>query len=190
MGFLFKKKEVPEELPNLAFEEINKNLDISQDQLPQLPKLENKYKSLPTQDLKNISQNKLPSSEEEGGYFKELIKSITEENQDVDKLDSWYKNQFMPGDVVFQMREYWEKQQPEILLKNISGELKNRILEQSDKLHTIEKEWQEIYFTLLSKEEEIRKEEKELKNSISEFISLYKRSSGSSSLTKGKAKKG
>ncbi len=175
MGFLFKKKEAPEELPTLAFEEINKNLDVPEKQLPKLPKIENKYKLLPSQDFSAFSASQ-PQNEDGQGYFKELIKSITQETQNVSKLDSWYKNKFMPEDVVFQMREYWQKQQPEILLRNISGELKNKLLEQTNKLHNLEKEWQQVYFNLVAKEEEIRKEEKGLKDSLSEFISLYKRS--------------
>jgi len=119
----------------------------------------------------------MPSSQEnEKGYFKELIQSVTEETQNLDKLESWYKSTFLPGDVVFQMREYWEKQQPEILLKNISGDLKNKLLEKTNKLHELEKDWQEIYFQLLSKEDKIRKEEKELKESLSEFMEIVKRS--------------
>ncbi len=202
MGFLFKKKEVPEELPGLAFEEMNKNSGVVSDShLSQLPQVQNnsetKYKPLPTQNsqdgMLNTRDNSLKKQDFSGfednqGYFKELVKSITEK-QDVNKLDSWYKNKFLPGDVVFQMREYWEKQQPEILLKNVSAELKNRILEQTNKLHSLEKDWQEIYFNLMAKEEEIRKDEKDLKDSIAEFIGIYKRSPSKSLTSKEKNKK-
>jgi len=74
------------------------------------------------------------------------------------------------------MREYWEKQQPEILLKNVSGDLKNKLMNKTNKLHKLEKEWQEVYFHLMEKEDLIRKEEKELKGDLSEFINLYKSS--------------
>jgi len=76
------------------------------------------------------------------------------------------------------MREYWQKQQPELLLKNISGELKNKLSAKTNKLHQLEKEWQEVYFSLLAKEDEIRKEEKDLKESLAEFIDLLKRPLG------------
>ena len=52
----------------------------------------------------------------------------------------------------------------------------NSLLEKTDKLHHLEKDWQEIYLGLIKKEEEIRKEEKELKDSLSEFIGVYKKS--------------
>ncbi len=202
MGFLFKKREVPEELPGLAFEEMNKNSSaVPVSSLPQLPQLqsntETRYKPLQTQSLQEsmpngdsfLKKRGLSGFEDNQGYFKELVKSITEEKQDIGKLDSWYKNKFLPGDVVFQMREYWEKQQPEMLLKNVSGELKNRILEQTNKLHSLEKDWQEIYFSLMAKEEEIRKDEKDLKDSIAEFIGIYKRAPSKSLVAKEKSKK-
>ena len=40
----------------------------------------------------------------------------------------------------------------------------------------LEKEWQEIYFALLFKEEEIRKEEKVLKEALSDFINIVRNS--------------
>ncbi len=211
MGFLFKKKEVPAELPSLAIEEINKNiasasLNISSDQTKikqdlnlnsqnqaspssQSAQNSNSTSSTSASSSQNAAQNSINQPfYEEQGYFKELIKSVTEEKQDASKLDSWYKNKFAPGDMVFQMREYWQKQQPELLLKNVSGELKNKLLDQTGKLHNLEKEWQQIYFNLIAKEEDIRKEEKELKDSLSEFISLYKNSLSKESLSGSKTK--
>jgi hypothetical protein len=114
----------------------------------------------------------------EPGYFKELVKNITEENGDVGKLEQWYKEKFLPGDMVFHMREYWQKQQPEILLKNISGELKDKLMNKTERLHQLEREWQEVYFHLMTKEDEIRKEEGELKAALSEFVDMHKRTFG------------
>jgi hypothetical protein len=174
---LFGRKNIPDELPSLAADSLNKSLSQEIEKYKQLPKLPVAQNSPRPNSLSEVPKAKpLPVGEEQG-YFKQLIKSVTEETKDLDKLDSWYKNKFLPGDVVFQMREYWEKQQPELLLKNISGDLKNRLMEKTEHLHLLEKEWQEIYFHLLSKEEEIRKEEKVLKDSLSEFMELFKRSS-------------
>lgn len=201
MGW-FKKKEVPAELPSLAVDEVKK-VEPSPSPEPARPepqppqqvhhvKEEVSYKPLPVaqQHLVRTAEAPKPStaSEEvkkaisaendESGYFKNLVKSITEETEDLDKLSSWYKNKFMPGDMVFQMREYWQKQQPELMLKNISGELKQKLSAKTDRLHQLEREWQEVYFNLLSKEEAIRKEEKELKDSLAEFIDMLRRPLG------------
>ncbi|MFH1290167.1 MAG: hypothetical protein ABIH92_02045 [Nanoarchaeota archaeon] len=181
---LFKKKEVPAELPSLAVDVVKK-AESSRAQQPQPAPTQQSYKPLPKVSAQMQSEQKpdepvqpqqpQPAPQDEEGYFRNLVKTVTEETDDLDKLSSWYKNKFLPGDMVFQMREYWQKQQPELLLKNISGELKNKLMGKTEKLHSLEKEWQEVYFTLLAKEDEIRKEEKDLKDSLAEFIGLLKR---------------
>ncbi len=194
---LFGKKEVPDELPSLAIDEVNKKVSAPEGSvLPQqfvqqpnsaiMPVMPApNYRPLPKQEAHPVKQEDLKSSlsqfnaDDDKGYFKELIKSVTEDDNDVNNLESWYKNEFLPRDMVFQMREYWQKQQPEILMKNVSGELKQKLMMKTERLHTLEKEWQEIYFNLLSKEEDIRKEEKELKETLSEFMNLAKAVSGS-----------
>ena len=187
MGFLFGKKTVPDELPDIfsqnSAEQQNRGVEIKEktkyqalpniiNMPPQKQMLQSNINNLP------IQQNyaKLPAFDEEDGYFKELVKSVVEGSENIDKLDSWYKEKFMPQDIVFQMREYWQKQQPQILLKNIRGDLKNSMVEKTDKLHKLEQDWQQIYFDLIAKEEEIRKEERELKGVVSEFITAFKES--------------
>ncbi len=176
----FKKKDVPEELPNLVVDDVITKPKLEEKQLEK--KSEISQEASPIQKLPTVPSSELNdkikelSVDDESGYFKDLMKNVIGEVNDLDEENSWYKNKFLPGDIVFQMREYWEKQKPEILLKNIGGDLKNRLTEKTDKLHKLEKEWQEVYFHLLTKEEEIRKEEKELKESLSEFIDLIKHS--------------
>lgn len=185
LGKMFGRKSVPDELPSLAFDDVNRGgiqppKVQSASQFKTLPKLPpvrsaSPSSSAPTHQHAHAQSQGSPV-EDEPGYFKELVKSVTTETKDLDKLETWYKNKFLPGDMVFQMREYWQKQQPELLLKNVSGDLKNRLMEKTNHLHSLEKEWQDIYFQLMSKEEEIRKEEKELKGSLSEFIELFRKS--------------
>lgn len=183
---LFKRKEVPAELPSLALDEVKKVEVLPKfEPVPQIEVIKEpvSYKPLPVaspQGVTNVEEVKkaLVEDKDESGYFKNLVKSITEETEDLDKLSSWYKNKFAPGDMVFQMREYWQKQQPELMMKNISGELKQKLSAKTERLHVLEKEWQEIYFSLLSKEEQIRNEEKELKDALAEFIDTLKRTIG------------
>jgi len=192
MKFLSKKRDVPKELPSLAIDEITKESkkEDAENKFKPLPKKtghsseEHKDKpeftELPNsvkEEIEQIKNTKFSSAESEKGYFKEILKSVSGEIEDLNKLDMWYKNKFLPGDIVSQMREYWEKQQPDILLNAISNDLKIDLLEKTNKLDQLEKEWQEIYFKLLSKEEEIRKEEKELKDSLSEFMNVFKAAS-------------
>ncbi len=185
MGFLFKKKEVPSELPTLAVDGVMNSVEKKglvneqrkmysslQSSLPQQPVA---MQAPEVQNIRALQDYQYKQKErDEQGYFKDLIKSVIEGSEDVNELDSWYKNKFLQEDVVFHMREYWQKQQPQLLLKNISGELKGRLMDKTDKLHTLEKEWQEVYFNLLAKEEQIRKEEKELKDALSEFMNIVK----------------
>lgn len=185
MGFLFKKKEVPSELPTLAVDgatnsvekrgfvnEQKKMYPPLQSSLPQQPVAMQPPEVQSARALQDYQYKQ--KDQDEQGYFKDLIKSVIEGSDDVNELDSWYKNKFLQEDVVFHMREYWQKQQPQLLLKNVSGELKSRLMDKTDKLHTLEKEWQEVYFNLLAKEEQIRKEEKELKEALSEFMNIVK----------------
>ena len=120
-------------------------------------------------------KNPFPFNAEEDGFFKELIKNMTEEGNDFDKVNSWYNKKFLSEDLVYQMKDYWAKQNPQIILNNLNTELKNKLLSKINKLHQLEKDWRSSYFNLITKEEEIRKEEKELKESLGEFISIYKR---------------
>jgi hypothetical protein len=95
--------------------------------------------------------------------------------RDINKLDAWYKENLQQEDTINQMREYWEKQKPELLIRAVGGEMMAKLKEKTDRLHSLEKEWQDVYFELISKEEEIRTEEKELKKELSEFIELCKK---------------
>lgn len=197
MGFLFNRKDVPKELPSLIADDLNKEINkevekiknLESDQMPKQEANDTKlYTSISSDNLslekldKSIPHDeptqvqKLPTVSDEAGYFKDLIKSLTEESVSLEKLDSWCKNKLMSEDVVIQMREYWKKQKPEMLLKNFGGESKVKLLEKIDKLHGLEKEWQDVYLNLLNCENKIREEEKDLKVALSEFVTFYKKS--------------
>jgi len=186
MGFLFKKKKVPEELPDLAIDEISEKEISGNKRADAESGKEKKFKPLPAgssqSSYNSDNSSETPKTSQTGeadkGFFKDVLKAVTEETKNIDKLDLWYKNKFLPQDIVSQMRDYWEKQSPEVILKSIGVDLKDKLMGKIDNLHDLEKEWQEIYFKLIAKEEEIRKEEKELKDSLSEIITLFKKSVG------------
>jgi len=148
-----------------------------------------KYKPLPVQKLVNIEKPQIQSgvlseaekailqkeTETEKGFFKKLIKDFTHEINS-EKLNQRYKEKILSEDIVNQMRGYWENQKPEIFLKNAGSELKQQLLIKAEKLNSLEKEWQNAYFSLIAKEEKIRQEEKELKRMLSELINIYEES--------------
>lgn len=185
MGLFSKsKKEIPAELPDLAFDKSevtannNENIpsSIASKSLPLRQGFE-----FPTQKYSESTKKvteKQQDDDEDKGFFKDLIKNLIQEQKNVDKMESFYNNKFATEDLVHQMRSYWEDQKPELLLRNVGSDLKEKMSEKTNKLHILEKEWQDVYFALLSKEEEIRNEEKELKEVISEFITVCKKSMG------------
>lgn len=209
MGFLFKKKDVPSELPDLISDEFTGQLKKELDSIKEFSESRENAQvklsasqnsntikpafSSPKQSVKSSSADlvnssssefsqlkKFPSLEgDEPSYFKELIKGVMDESGsgDLKKLDSWCKNKSGSGDIVGQMKSYWDKQAPEKILSTFGGETKEKLLAQVEKLHGLEKDWQTSYLTLMECEEKIRDEEKQLKEALTQFIDLYKRTS-------------
>ncbi|MDP2924934.1 MAG: hypothetical protein Q8N99_01035 [Nanoarchaeota archaeon] len=152
-------KSVPEISP---FEINNKNEDI---------------KRIKTNDIKKEEKIGIPKEEEtdRGGFFTELEQDLKEEINDLDKLEGWYKNKFLPRDIVSDMRHHWEDKKKGSVMRILGKNFQSRISEKTTKLQDLEKEWQNIYFNLIEKEEEIRGQEKELKKMLAEFVEICKR---------------
>lgn len=196
-----KKKEIPEELPDLATDEIEKKLEKDKDLVAdhiknesEDSKLEDKKKKEDITEEKPIEKNSekkdfsaiIPKK----SFFDDLEKNIHEELDDLDKLEDWYENKFMPQDVVSSMRNYWENQKNNSVLQILGKNFKERINEKTKLLQAKEKEWQNIYFDLIEKEEEIREEEEELKRILSEFVELCRRKKKITQTTNDEKKKG
>lgn len=159
---LFKKKDIPEELPDLATEKIGKNKEIEKDK-----QLVNKY-------LKEETKKDSVRVETEDGFFNKLQEDINNEISNLNQLEKWYSNKFLPQDIVSDMRNYWEKQKSVSAISIMGRNFKEKITEKTEKLQQLEREWQATYFQLIEKEEEIRKEEQELKGILAEFVELCK----------------
>jgi hypothetical protein len=179
---LFKRKEVPEELPDLATDTLVKNSEIKKDE-----KIVNKYlkeKEAPTLYKKEVSEvtpqkNKEvseaineESEEPEESFFNKLQEDINTEISNLNKLESWYNNKFLPQDIVTEMRNHWEKQKSSDPISFIGRNFREKIKQRTAKLQELEREWQSTYFQLVEKEEELRKEEHELKKLLAEFVDL------------------
>jgi hypothetical protein len=193
--------EVPKELPTLAVDEIKANIEKqesvntkgSDDFEESGAFFEKEYgvsltddESKPAFSDKNLITNVNKASNEmssfvdndEKSFFKDLLKNVNEESKSLQKLDDWYTREFASKDIVHQMREYWEKQKPDLVMKYVGNEMKDKLITKTNKLHNLELEWQKIYFELMQKEEAIRQEEKELKETLSEFVKLCKKHLG------------
>ena len=73
------------------------------------------------------------------------------------------------------MKEYWEQQKDEFITESIEKEFKERINEKMISLQKLEGEWQQIYIGLIQKEEEMKKEERNIKKIIKEFSEVIKK---------------
>lgn len=192
MALKFFRKKAPPTLPDLGIDSHtdNDNIEDETDSLiNELSKISGSSNRLPISSIETLkkidlsnsnkkSVKKLVEYEDEAGFFKDILKNITHEMNDIEKLDTWYKSKFKGNDIVEQMRNYWEKQKPELVLRNMNSDLVNNLKEKIAKFHDLEKEWQEIYVTMLGKEEEMREDEEELKEMLSQFIKICKRKMG------------
>jgi hypothetical protein len=170
---LFKRKEVPEELPDLATDTLGKinSKGIEKDQ-----EIISSY--LKEKEDKNTWPKNEKSQTIENGFFNKVQGDINKEIADINKLESWYNNKFLPQDNVSNMKKYWEKHKKDSIMNAVGGKFKEQIREKAANLQKIEKEWQDTYFQLIEKEEEMRKEEQELKKILAEFVDMHKESKG------------
>ncbi len=207
---ILNKKRVPSELPALSLNDSLPQSQEKVVAQPQVPKVQS-YPPLPlspqvpivrtpvqapknlvaiplqpqlvtTQDTHAAAYEKSRAIvEEERSFFKDLLKNVTQETKNIEKLEEWYENKFASEDIVHQMKNYWEDQKPQVMINSLGKGLKDRMLQKTEMLHKLEKEWQESYSTLLIKEEEIRAQEKELKEILAEFLTMCKKHMGKES---------
>jgi len=192
---IFKKTDIPEELPSLASENfqldslrvstpLKKDSSSTSNDIPLSADLPLKISEVQTLPLRPIEtpiqpQNSVVQKESRDfqtkGFFDELQNDFYKEIHDLDDLENWYEKKFLPQDVVSNMKNYWESQKSTSVLQVLGKNFKQRINEKTSNLQKFEKEWQNSYFDLIEKEEEIRKEEADLKKILSEFVEICKR---------------
>ncbi len=189
MNFLniFKKRHIPDELPALATDEIENRLEsqeakddkeivnsyLKQEENKEKERIEEEPKTKIEVKPEEKKEEKLPEIEE--SFFNEMQDNISKELTNLNKLESWYNEKFLPQDIVSDMRKYWEKQKSGSVIQVLGRNFKERIAEKTTKLQELEKEWQNTYFDLIEKEEEIREQERELKKVLAEFVEICKR---------------
>src|SRR3989339_551997 len=182
---IFKRSKVPDELPELASDKIGGFFNEESKNKPALAFPEIEKPTLQKKDLKeeikeDVSQKKdliKGSLDNEKSFFSDLQENLSSEMNDLDQLENWYTKKFLPRDVVSDMRGYWEKQKTNSIIKVLGKNFQEKISVKVNHLQSLEKEWQNIYFDLIEKEEEIKDEEKELKELLAEFVKICKKKS-------------
>lgn len=203
---IFKKPTVPEELPDLAIDELKKDSlekEEKQDELknfqeektgPEKEEL-NLQEELTEKELKDATEkeDKEESAEEgevqksqieekenydekatnlEKSFFNSVLNELKKDNFDPSKINRWYEKNFSEKGAIEEMKEYWEKKKDEFITETVEKEFKKRINERINYLQKLEAEWQEIYISLVKKEEEMKKEEKNIKKIIKDFSGI------------------
>jgi hypothetical protein len=229
-----KKSSPPEELPDLAIDELKKDMEEAvsgklKEEVPapetnapvtqETPQPEETPTTEPTQEEKTAqeaepvqeeqvqdeqsSQEEAsaeePAQEEETeeeavkgykldpnkSFFNNLLNELNERETDISKLNQWYKTRFPKGNALEEMKGYWQEKKDELILESVGKELKAKLDVQMKKLQRLEGEWQKIYFDLVTKEEEMKKQEKKLKEIVKEFTAVFRKKNN----TKGNIKK-
>jgi hypothetical protein len=225
---ILEKKKVPDELPTLVTEDINKGFnekkeisvkleeqkksEIQQNEITQMDEKKNNsiQNSIETKILqdnkeiieknkvieKNINENidlikkvivKEPTIEEKNqtimnnpklgneSFFIKLQENLNKEMNSLDKLEEYYNKTLLPEDTLSEMKNYWEKQSSDSVIQNVGKDFQEKITQKIINLQELEKNWQDMYFNLIEKEEKIKTEEKELKKMLAEFIGFCKK---------------
>src|SRR3989339_399146 len=181
---IFKRSKVPDELPELASDKIggffNEEGKIVHKYLEEEESKNKPVLAFPEIEKPIASQKKdliKGSLDNEKSFFSDLQENLSSEMNDLDQLEDWYNKKFLPRDVVSDMRGYWEKQKTNSIIKVLGKNFQEKISVKINHLQSLEKEWQNIYFDLIEKEEEIKDEEKELKELLAEFVKICKKKS-------------
>ncbi len=167
------KKEVAGE-DYLTPRDDSNDPDFLNNQTFQKPIHEN-VKELINEDISHSNDSDKNGGFPKSSFFDDVLEDINGGIADVGKLEDWYEKKFVKEDVVSNMKGYWEGNKADIIIQSFGAEYKRQINDKVRALRELEEDWREIYFRLIKKEEEMKKEERELKETVSEFVSLCKR---------------
>ena len=178
MKNLFKKKRIPDELPEMPDLDRSSNKIRDEDIIKH--HINSKYPKK-IEHPKQEEEHKEEKQEEEHhtiktnqSFFNDLQKKLTSEVDDLNKLEKWYTDKFLPSEVVKDMKTYWDSKKEKTIIQILGKDLQEKISTKINILQDLEKQWQHIYFVLAEKEEEIKEKEKDLKKTLKEFIELCK----------------
>jgi hypothetical protein len=200
MGFL-NKRRAPNELPDLAIDDsspIEPRVEEPPRPIAQTPEpraetpvleapreeihgehyLEFEHTEGSKQDIKKQISDNVADKSIDPGFFDQILEDINGEIGDLGHLEEWYNKKFLPQDAVSNMRNYWEDNKAGILIQSFGDEYKKKINEKIKILRELEEDWRVTYFQLVKKESVMKKEERELKETLAEFVELCKTRKG------------
>jgi hypothetical protein len=188
---LLGNNKVPDELPDLATDDIEKRLseetsvikesDIPKETIPiqpDQPKIgskevfEPKIEIIKEPIINKIEENRVVTNDKT--FFSELNNSLSRGMKDPDEYEEWFNNKIKGRDVVTDMKEFWNQKKDSTMMQVLNDKFKERISKKTLELESLEKDWRNIYFKMVEKEEEIREKERELKKILHEFLELCK----------------
>lgn len=140
-------------------------------------------------DVKKVIDKVGDDKLSKNSFFDNVLEDINSGIADVEKLEEWYEKKFVGEDVVSNMKGYWEGNKADIIIQSFGAEYKRQINDKVSVLRELEEDWREIYFRLVKKEEEMKKEERELKETVSEFVNLCKKRNNHDETEKSEEKK-
>ncbi len=155
--------------------------EVASDKIVKKVSLENSYKETSNKPIVEkkkelIDENLIKENNvSKASFFDDILNDINGELPDAEKLEDWYEKKFVREDIVSNMKGYWEGNKADIIIQSFGAEYKRDINDKVRALRELEEDWREIYFKLIKKEEEMKKEERELKETVSEFVNLCKR---------------
>ncbi len=154
------------------------NSEATNEEQPAEEKTESEENSESTETTEEQPSEETPAEENneldpEKSFFNHLLKEMDEDVSDVEKLSKWYNEKFSKENTVQEMKKHWHKQKNEMIIRSLGKEFKDKIDTKMKNLQKLESDWQKIYFNLITKEEEIKKEELEMKKIIRDFLAIF-----------------
>lgn len=178
MGLLELKRrgEVPEDLPELISEEIERELTQMRNEANGSNSqynlmIEGKFNSSKNNSYPDPIQFNLEIDSDQS-FFAQLERELLEENDSIEDLEPFLKKRLYSTNVLEDMKGHWKEKRKVLELDMQIKEYRSKILDKISHLKEIEKSWQQNYFNLIEREEKIKEEELELKKLLEELTSI------------------
>lgn len=110
----------------------------------------------------------------EKSFFNDMQENLEKEILNMESVENWDDSKFSSRDMLEDMRSYWRKQKTPSIMESLGRNFQSKISEKIQTLQSLERGWQNTYFELIEKEEEIKDAERELKKMLKEFVKICK----------------
>ncbi len=166
---------VMNELPSLAMDIISQRNQAKAAEATNVAVLNAKSPLVqPSKDEQTRGLSSETNNDEEG-YFASLLKELDKENKDIREDIASHSQRVLEGNLLENMKEEWEKRKKDLLFSHEEDSLRSKIIEKIESLKNLEGGWQSHHLEVIKCEEELRKQELELKRMFEEFRELCRR---------------